>query len=82
VSQGRWETLEGTFTLSAMPDCAVFYFEGPCPGVELLIKSVSITCASSTVCEVIMFSLIISNQQSLNCLAQVLQFTFTIFVES
>jgi len=49
VSQGRWETLEGTFTLSAMPDRVVFYFEGPSPAVEILIKSVSITCRSSSV---------------------------------
>lgn len=48
VSQGRWETLEGTFTLSSMPDRVVFYLEGPSSGVELLIKSVSITCPSST----------------------------------
>lgn len=47
VSKGRWETLKGTFTLSSMPDRAVFYLEGPSPGVELLIKSVVISCPSS-----------------------------------
>ena len=82
VSQGRWETLEGTFTLSSMPDRVVFYLEGPSAGAELLIKSVSITCPSSTVREEIMLSLITSNQRCLNHLTQVLHCILTIFVES
>ncbi|GAB4852433.1 Glycoside hydrolase, 10 [Ancistrocladus abbreviatus] len=46
VSKGRWEVLEGTFTLPAMPNRVVFYLEGPSPGVDLLIKSVAVSCSS------------------------------------
>ncbi|KAL1822940.1 hypothetical protein ACET3Z_009718 [Daucus carota] len=42
VSKDGWEKLEGTFLLSDMPDQVVLYFEGPSPGVDLLIKSVSV----------------------------------------
>ncbi|KNA05790.1 hypothetical protein SOVF_187140 [Spinacia oleracea] len=48
VSTEKWECLEGTFTLSKMPDRVVFYLEGPPPGVDLLIKSVVISCSSPT----------------------------------
>lgn len=47
VSKGRWEKLEGTFLLSDKPDQVVLYFEGPSPGVDLLIKSVSVSSPSS-----------------------------------
>ncbi|GAV90280.1 Glyco_hydro_10 domain-containing protein/CBM_4_9 domain-containing protein [Cephalotus follicularis] len=45
VSKGRWDNLEGTFSLSSLPDRVVFYIEGPFPGVDLLIDSVVITCS-------------------------------------
>ena len=44
--KGSWEKLEGTFSLSTMPDRVIFYLEGPAPGVDLLIQSVEITCFS------------------------------------
>lgn len=53
VSKEKWEKLEGTFSLPAMPDRVVFYFEGPSPGVDILIESVVITCSSPSECEVI-----------------------------
>ncbi|KAK6938017.1 Carbohydrate-binding, CenC-like [Dillenia turbinata] len=48
VSKDQWEMLEGTFTLSAMPDRVVFYLEGPSPGMDLLIQSVSVSCLNPT----------------------------------
>ncbi|KAG6608395.1 Endo-1,4-beta-xylanase 1, partial [Cucurbita argyrosperma subsp. sororia] len=45
VSKEKWEKLEGTFSLPTMPDRVVFYLEGPSPGIDLLIRSVEITCA-------------------------------------
>ncbi|XP_015575450.2 endo-1,4-beta-xylanase 1-like [Ricinus communis] len=48
VSKERWEKLEGTFSLSTMPNRVVFYLEGPSPGVDLLIDSVIITCSSQS----------------------------------
>nr|GMC50744.1 endo-1,4-beta-xylanase A-like [Ipomoea batatas] len=51
VSKDCWEKLEGTFSLSGTPDQVVFYLEGPLPGVDLLVKSVVITCSSSLKCE-------------------------------
>ena len=53
MSKEKWETLEGTFKLSTMPDRVVFYLEGPQPGVDLLIKSVVISCPDLTVCALI-----------------------------
>ncbi|XP_023536394.1 uncharacterized protein LOC111797582 isoform X1 [Cucurbita pepo subsp. pepo] len=44
VLKEKWEKLEGTFSLSTMPDRVVFYLEGPPPGIDLLIQSVEITC--------------------------------------
>ncbi|PNY13254.1 endo-1,4-beta-xylanase A-like protein [Trifolium pratense] len=46
VVKGSWEKLEATFSLSTVPNRAVFYLEGPAPGVDLLIKSVVINCSS------------------------------------
>ncbi|KAJ0025435.1 hypothetical protein Pint_08583 [Pistacia integerrima] len=51
ASKENWERVEGTFSLSAMPDRVVFYLEGPAPGVDLLIKSVVITYSSPKECE-------------------------------
>ncbi|EEF52212.1 hydrolase, hydrolyzing O-glycosyl compounds, putative [Ricinus communis] len=51
VSKERWEKLEGTFSLSTMPNRVVFYLEGPSPGVDLLIDSVIITCSSQSECD-------------------------------
>ncbi|XP_020222651.1 endo-1,4-beta-xylanase 1 isoform X3 [Cajanus cajan] len=47
VNKDSWEKLEGTFSLSTMPDRVIFYLEGPAPGVDLLIRSVEINCSSS-----------------------------------
>ncbi|XP_027356132.1 endo-1,4-beta-xylanase 1-like [Abrus precatorius] len=46
--KGSWEKLEGSFSLSTMPDRVIFYLEGPAPGVDLLIQSVDIICSSPT----------------------------------
>ncbi|XP_010544026.1 PREDICTED: uncharacterized protein LOC104816770 isoform X2 [Tarenaya hassleriana] len=46
ASRDKWETLEGTFSLSSKPDRTVFYLEGPSPGTDLLIRSVTIKCSS------------------------------------
>uniref|UniRef100_A0A7N0UMP0 GH10 domain-containing protein n=2 Tax=Kalanchoe fedtschenkoi TaxID=63787 RepID=A0A7N0UMP0_KALFE len=43
VSKGRWGKLDGTFTLSSVPDRVVFYLEGPPPGVDLLVQHVIIS---------------------------------------
>ncbi|KAI9200328.1 hypothetical protein LWI28_006103 [Acer negundo] len=51
ASKERWEKLEGTFTLSAIPNRVVFYLEGPAPGIDILIRSVVITCSSPKECE-------------------------------
>ncbi|KAM2593054.1 hypothetical protein TB1_042260 [Malus domestica] len=45
VSNGKWESLDGKFSLSTMPDRVVFYLEGPPAGVNLHIKSVMISCS-------------------------------------
>ncbi|XP_023731846.1 endo-1,4-beta-xylanase 1 [Lactuca sativa] len=47
VSKERWEKLEGTFVLPEKPDRVVLYLEGPAPGVNILIKSLVVTCATS-----------------------------------
>ncbi|KAK4483259.1 hypothetical protein RD792_010444 [Penstemon davidsonii] len=47
ASTERWEKLEGTFTLSTVPRRVVFYLEGPSPCIDLLIRSVVVSCASS-----------------------------------
>ncbi|KAA8528423.1 hypothetical protein F0562_035778 [Nyssa sinensis] len=51
VSKEQWEKLEGTFSLSSMPVQVVFYLEGPSPGVDLLISSVVVSCASPNECK-------------------------------
>ncbi|KAA8538249.1 hypothetical protein F0562_027928 [Nyssa sinensis] len=51
VSKEQWEKLEGKFSLSSMPSKIIFYLEGPSPGVDLLIKSVVVSCVSPTECE-------------------------------
>ncbi|XP_075097498.1 endo-1,4-beta-xylanase 1 isoform X1 [Nicotiana tabacum] len=48
VTEEGWQILEGSFSLSTMPNQAIFYLEGPSPGSDLLIKSVKITCPSFT----------------------------------
>lgn len=53
ASKETWETFEGTFSLSTMPQRVIFYLEGPSPGLDLLIKSVVITCVSPKKSEVI-----------------------------
>uniref|UniRef100_A0A803NHZ0 GH10 domain-containing protein n=2 Tax=Cannabis sativa TaxID=3483 RepID=A0A803NHZ0_CANSA len=46
VSKDTWETLEGSFSLSTMPRRVIIYLEGPSAGVDLLIKSVVVTCTT------------------------------------
>ncbi|KAJ3672826.1 hypothetical protein LUZ60_006200 [Juncus effusus] len=43
VSKEKWEKLEGSFALKTVPKRVVFYLEGPPPGVDLLIDSVSVS---------------------------------------
>lgn len=69
VFKEKWEKLEGTFTLSDMPERVVLYFEGPSSGVDLLIKSVvvfSTTCSKFRVsCVYNIFSFIYLNRRIL-----------------
>ncbi|XP_021754674.1 uncharacterized protein LOC110719980 isoform X1 [Chenopodium quinoa] len=44
ASNKKWETLEGTFVLETAPNRVVFYLEGPNPGIDLLVKSVTMSC--------------------------------------
>ncbi|CAL5383907.1 unnamed protein product [Camellia sinensis] len=48
VSKGQWEKLEGTFSLSTLPDRIIFYLEGPSAGIDLLIDSVVISCPNTS----------------------------------
>ncbi|XP_020701736.1 endo-1,4-beta-xylanase 1-like isoform X2 [Dendrobium catenatum] len=47
VTKESWEKLEGSFTLTSLPSRAIFYLEGPTPGVDILINSVIILPTSS-----------------------------------
>lgn len=47
ASMQQWEKIEGTFSLSTMPKRVTFYLEGPSPGIDLLIRSVVVSCTSS-----------------------------------
>ncbi|WZZ13585.1 hypothetical protein YC2023_106674 [Brassica napus] len=38
----KWVRLEGMFSLPSLPERVVFYVEGPSPGINLLIQSVTI----------------------------------------
>lgn len=51
ASTERWEKVEGTFCLSTMPQRVTFYLEGPSSGIDLLIRSVQVSCPSSNQCE-------------------------------
>jgi hypothetical protein len=42
ASKEKWEKLEGSFSLTNMPKCVVFYLEGPPAGADLIIDSVNI----------------------------------------
>ncbi|KAM3235448.1 hypothetical protein P3L10_015484 [Capsicum annuum] len=48
VTKEGWQVLEGSFSLSTMPDQVVFYLEEPSPESDLLTKSVIITCPNPT----------------------------------
>eukprot|EP01018_Ginkgo_biloba_P023065 Gb_13086 [translate_table: standard] len=48
ASIGKWEILQGTFSLEVIPDRAIFYLEGPPGGVDLLVKSVEIRPANKS----------------------------------
>lgn len=56
ASKGKWEQLEGSFSLTNMPKCVVFYLEGPPAGVDLIIDSVTITCSEHKQSRVSAFS--------------------------
>ncbi|KAL5713220.1 Glycoside hydrolase [Ranunculus cassubicifolius] len=47
VMKEQWEKLEGTFSLETLPDRLVIYLEGPSPGVDLLVDSVTVSSPSS-----------------------------------
>ncbi|KAG8373641.1 hypothetical protein BUALT_Bualt11G0045400 [Buddleja alternifolia] len=51
ASVEHWAKLEGTFSLSTMPHRVTFYLEGPSPGIDLLIRSVFISCPRSSQCD-------------------------------
>ncbi|KAI3462357.1 hypothetical protein Pfo_019020 [Paulownia fortunei] len=51
ASMECWEKVEGTFSLSTMPQRVIFYLEGPSPGIDLLIRSVVLSCHSSSQCD-------------------------------
>lgn len=51
VSKENWGKLEGTFSLPSLPKRILFYVEGPSPSVDLLIKSVVISCLDTSNCE-------------------------------
>ncbi|KAF3561135.1 hypothetical protein DY000_02012966 [Brassica cretica] len=42
VFKEKWVRLEGMFSLPSVPERVVFYLEGPSPGIDLLIQSVTI----------------------------------------
>ncbi|KAH6825463.1 glycosyl hydrolase family 10 protein / carbohydrate-binding domain-containing protein [Perilla frutescens var. hirtella] len=44
----RFEKIEGTFCLSTMPHRVTFYVEGPPPGIDILIRSVVVSCPDSS----------------------------------
>lgn len=47
VKKDVWEKLEGSFTLTSLPTRVVFYLEGPPPGMDILIDSVTVFPTSS-----------------------------------
>ncbi|XP_052191302.1 endo-1,4-beta-xylanase 1-like isoform X2 [Diospyros lotus] len=51
VPRDQWTKLEGTFSLPCLPDRIIFYLEGPDPQVDLLIKSVVISCHGISGCD-------------------------------
>ncbi|XP_057791605.1 endo-1,4-beta-xylanase 1-like isoform X2 [Salvia miltiorrhiza] len=48
ASTEHWEKLEGTFSLSTLPRRVILYLEGPSPCIDLLIRSVEVSCNSSS----------------------------------
>ncbi|CAN8305682.1 unnamed protein product [Cochlearia groenlandica] len=48
ASRDKWVDLEGTFSISNMPDRVVIYLEGPSPGKDLLIRSVTVKVSTSS----------------------------------
>lgn len=52
ASSSSWSKLQGQFSLDAIPKKAIFYIEGPPPGVDILIKYVDIRpCTSAELAE-------------------------------
>lgn len=51
ASTERWEKVEGTFCLSTMPHRVTLYLEGPSSDIDLLIRSVQVSCPISNQCE-------------------------------
>ncbi|KAG6421637.1 hypothetical protein SASPL_118194 [Salvia splendens] len=48
ASMECFEKLEGIFCLSTMPQRVIFYMEGPPPGIDILVKSVVVSCPGSS----------------------------------
>ncbi|GFQ06139.1 endo-1 4-beta-xylanase a [Phtheirospermum japonicum] len=46
--EGRWEKVEGEFSLSTMPKRVIFYLEGPSSGIDMLVRLVMVSCRSSS----------------------------------
>ncbi|GFP94274.1 bes1/bzr1 homolog protein 4 [Phtheirospermum japonicum] len=51
ASMDRWEKIKGIFSLSIMPKRVTFYLEGPSHGIDLLVKSVVVSCPYSSQCD-------------------------------
>lgn len=65
VSKESWGKLEGTFSLSTMPDRVVFYLEGPSPGIDLLIKSVQIIYPNASESESLRHGCVIAGDENI-----------------
>lgn len=61
VAKDSWEKLEGSFSLTSMPKRAVIFLEGPPPGVDMLIDSVTVSCEVSIFIFIFLFSIYLTN---------------------
>lgn len=48
VTSSQWTELKGSFSLTVMPKCLIFFLEGPPPGVDLLVHSVTISLSGTS----------------------------------
>jgi hypothetical protein len=65
ASRDKWVDLEGTFSISNMPDRVVLYLEGPAPGKDLLIRSVTVRSSTSSDFQVNLMSFLTSHSHML-----------------